>query len=389
MPPAAPTVALPSQPLAAAGHHGQGPAENRLYILDLLRFLAALSVVGYHVFVDNGRLWGIGVWAHWPLLGQIFTYGWIGVEFFFVISGFVICMSSWGRSVSEFAISRVARLMPAYVFAVLFTGAMLTLFPLAEGRPEPSHVIIDLTMLQQFLGVPSIDNVYWTLFVELKFYLIFTAVIAFGVTYRRVVMFCAAWLVASLFALNTHSPLLTAVFEPRYSAYFVIGITLYLMYRFGQNLVLWAMLGVSGAMALSSLIGRVADQNQGRQIDKIEIAVAALSVFLLIMLGVALGWFDWVRWRGFVVMGALTYPVYLLHMRFSRVMLSRLGDDIPFWPMFALILGTVLLLAYLVHRFVERPLSRVLRQRLRDGLAEIRAAEPTAVPARAVPQQPR
>jgi peptidoglycan/LPS O-acetylase OafA/YrhL len=39
--------------------------------------------------------------------------GWTGVYLFFLISGFVICMSAWGRSVGQFAASRITRLFPA------------------------------------------------------------------------------------------------------------------------------------------------------------------------------------------------------------------------------------------------------------------------------------
>lgn len=366
------TDALPTETPPSGGR----PVHARLPVLDLLRFLAATAVVGYHVLVDNGRLWGNSVAEHLgPVVPGIFRYGWLGVEFFFVISGFVICMSSWGRSISQFVTSRITRLMPAYVFAVLVTGALLTIWPLADGRPEPSHVIINMTMLQQFLGVPNIDNVYWTLFIELKFYLIFAVVVAFGVTYRRVVIFCGAWLTASLFALSSGGPLLTALTEPRYAAYFVIGITLYLIHRFGANLLLWGMFGVSVAVAVRSLTGRVADQNVDRHLNDVTVAAAAMAIFLLVMVGVAVGWFNWLRWSGLVALGALTYPMYLLHMNLSRIMLSRLSDKVAFPLLLALILATVLALAVTTNRLVERPGARLLGNRLTASFAAIRSAD--------------
>src|SRR5258706_12012220 len=72
------------------------PAHGRLHALDGLRFLAALSVVGFHFFADYGSR------GHWgrpsaqvfgPAVYHVFQYGWLGAECFFVISGFVICMS--------------------------------------------------------------------------------------------------------------------------------------------------------------------------------------------------------------------------------------------------------------------------------------------------------
>jgi peptidoglycan/LPS O-acetylase OafA/YrhL len=364
------------------------PVGDRLLIVDLLRFVAASSVVGYHVLADNGQTWANeGARA---LLGDgvvhTFGYGWMGVEFFFIISGFVICMSSWGKSVSQFFVSRVTRLFPAYLAAVLLTAALLTLWPLRGGRPTAINVALNLTMVQQLMGVSNIDNVYWTLLVELKFYLIFTAVIAFGVTYRRVLIFCSAWIVAALFAMNTNSALLSAIVEPRFTGYFVLGITMYLMYRFGPNLLLWGMFGIAFAMDLSSLVGRVADQNAGRPepINSIKFALPVIVVFILIMLAATFGRFDWLRWRGLVVLGALTYPMYLMHFSVSRVMFSQLSGRIPGAAMLTLVLVVVLLIAYLTYRLVERPASRVLKRRLTASFAGIASADMASRPAHAI-----
>ncbi|WP_433296586.1 acyltransferase family protein [Actinoplanes sp. CA-030573] len=85
--------------------------------------------------------------------------GWMGVECFFVISGFVICMSSWGRTLPEFFLSRVTRLMPLYVVAVVVSAAALTIWPLKSAGPAKADVLYNLTMLTGFMsGVPNVDS---------------------------------------------------------------------------------------------------------------------------------------------------------------------------------------------------------------------------------------
>ncbi|GAA2701071.1 acyltransferase [Micromonospora olivasterospora] len=380
--------AMVKQELPRQGH-GQRPSEitpsrrdvqgqqrrGRLYVLDLLRFFAAISVLGFHVFVDNDNrgAWGAGVEEIFGgALVTVFRYGWMGVEFFFVISGFVICMSCWGRSVTDFAVSRVTRLMPAYVFAVLVTSAALTLWPLETGRPQPSHVLINATMLQTFVGITNIDSVYWTLFIELKFYLLFAIVVWFGLTYRRVVLFCALWMVAALYAEHSQLRPLIQFVESGFAPYFVAGIALYLIHRFGPNLVLWGILGTSMVIGLITLGRRVAGQNAERPVISFEVALPIMFLFYGLMIAVALGWFSWVKWRGLTVIGALTYPVYLMHMQLSRIAVDRLHDTVSPWVLLAGVVTGVLLLAYLTHRFVEKPVARVLRQKLREGFAQIR-----------------
>ncbi|MET8123568.1 acyltransferase [Micromonospora sp. NPDC005189] len=375
--------ALPPEvaPRETASGPSRRPRGDRLYILDLLRFCAALAVLGFHVFVDNDNrgAWGRSVTGIFgdPIV-TVFRYGWMGVEFFFVISGFVICMSCWGRSVADFAVSRVTRLMPAYVLAVLATSAALTLWPLESGSPQPSHVLINATMLQTFVGVPNIDSVYWTLFVELKFYLLFAVVVWFGLTYKRVVLFCVLWMTAALYAEYSQVKPLIQFFEAGFAPYFIAGIALYLIYRFGPNLVSWGILGTSMVIGVITLGRRVEGQNAERTVISFEVALPVMFFFFALMVAVALGWFSWLRWSGLTVIGALTYPVYLLHMQFSRIVVNRFHDSVSPWLLVAGFLAGVLLLAYLTNRFVERPLAKVLRRKLREGFAQISVQSATS-----------
>jgi peptidoglycan/LPS O-acetylase OafA/YrhL len=380
--PAPTQPAVPAQP-AVDGTKPAHRTESRVHAIDMLRFFCAFAVVSYHLIFDDKGTWGINS-------GELFTmgvrnvakYGWVGVECFFVISGFVICMSSWGRSVADFFISRVVRLMPAYLFAVLVTAAVLMLWPLADGRPQPTHVLYHLTFLHPFLGIPDFDTVYWTLFIELKFYLLFTIVVHFGLTYRRVVLFCILWTVASLYAQFAGPWPFFVIVEPRFTNYFVAGITLYLMYRFGPTLLLWCILGTSMILSLFFLNGQVTPFNTQWHVMSFPIAGLITLGFFLVMIAVALGWLSWLRWRGLTVLGALTYPLYLLHAQISRVIILHFHRSVQPVLLLCLLMVGVLVLAYLVHRLVERPVASYLRNGLRSSFDRIRAADLTAPPTR-------
>src|SRR3954466_2589137 len=99
----------------------QRRARSRLAALDGLRLLAAFAVLSFHYTGIRTPFWGAPAHVVFPSLNQVTRYGYLGVELFFIISGFVILMTAYGRSIESFSASRVARLFPAYWTAILLT----------------------------------------------------------------------------------------------------------------------------------------------------------------------------------------------------------------------------------------------------------------------------
>nr|WP_238783608.1 acyltransferase [Streptomyces monomycini] len=344
----------------------------RLRVLDGLRLLAALMVLAYH-YITLRDGWGDDPQAFSPLVYHLSEYGWLGVEVFFLISGFVICMSAWGRSLGDFVTSRVSRLYPAYWVAVLLTAAVLTVWPNVRSADNWETVLTNLTMLQQGLGVPDVDDAYWTLFIELKFYLLFAVVVFRGVTYRRCVLFCGLWTVAGVVALKSNSDLLSVWAIAPYSPYFIAGIAFYLMHRFRPTVLLWAIVAVSFLLAQHYLHGRLV-MNLGAKAELAQgwpVRLAVLAAFAL-MAAIALGWFDNLQWRWLSTAGSLTYPLYLLHMYVGFTLIDLLRDRVPALALLPGIVILMLALSWLVHRFVERPLGRKLRTSMQKSVEEMR-----------------
>ncbi|WP_078972263.1 acyltransferase family protein [Streptomyces sp. WM6368] len=375
------------------GGPGRAPAGaapgGRLAVLDGVRLLAALGVLFYHYFA-LASAWGEPPEGIFPLAHRFAVYGWLGVEIFFLVSGFVICMSAWGRTVGDFAVSRVSRLFPAYWAAVVFTSLVLFAWPEVRRVEAFSDVVVNLSMLQGGIGVPNIDDAYWTLFVELKFYLLFAIVVMRGVTYRNCVLFCAAWTLAGVVAPTADSGVLSFFAAPASSPYFIAGIGFHLMRRFRPNAVLWAVVGVQFLLAQHHVHARMIS-NLGRDAT---VQTPPWPAHLIIALGfalmaaIALGALDGVRWRWLPHAGALTYPLYLVHMMAGLTLIHHFRRDVPPVPLVIGVTAAMLLLAWLIHRLVERPLGRLLRDRLRRGMQEIRSAAPPAPSAGLLPAQP-
>lgn len=153
---------------------------GRIAFLDGFRGLAILLVIGFHYFTVYARdprhlvPYGDAV-AHVP----IFSYGFFGVMLFFSVSGFVIAMTLESSSnLLEFAVRRFARLWPTMLLCSIITYCVLLFWPTLWHQRLidflPSLTFMDghhvWGAISPALQSHWIDDVYWSLFVEVRFY---------------------------------------------------------------------------------------------------------------------------------------------------------------------------------------------------------------------------
>ncbi|MCQ6249173.1 acyltransferase family protein [Streptomyces malaysiensis] len=372
-PPRTPDKALePSAGRTAKAAARGGGRPVRLRALDGLRLLAALMVAAYHYGGRDGEItqaWGSSPRTQFPTLSSYFAYGCLGVQIFFVISGFVICMSGWGRPLRSFFASRVSRLYPAYWVAIILVTGVFALPWVAYKAVSPSDALVNLTMLQQPLGVDRVLGVCWTLWAELRFYALFALFVVLpGATRHRVVLFCAVWTLGSAFAEASDLPLLDVVLMPEYSSYFIGGMGIYLLHRFGHDALAWGIIGISFLIGQHYAIRELwhpanVDAFSYRSATAI-IAVVAFGYAAVTL--IALGKLNWANWRWLTVAGALTYPFYLVHEHLGWVAVwafhQKLG--IPSYGTFALTVLVMLGLAWVLYRYVEQRLTPMIKRSL-------------------------
>ncbi|MET9804311.1 acyltransferase [Streptomyces sp. NPDC006368] len=369
------TVAAAPPPQARAA----GPPP-RLYALDALRVVAALSVLAFHftgVDAATKANWGVNPKELFPGLFPVTSYGSYGVQLFFIISGFVICLSAWGRTPGQFVRARFLRLFPAYWFSVVLAFLVWRAIPDGQRKiPSVSDSLTNLTMFQVPLSAQHLVGAYWTLWVELTFYLVFLVVVWKGLDYQRVSVFCWVWLLACVLAQQDQDvPLLGIFAQPLNTALFVAGIAMYLMYRFGPDLKLWGLLGASWLVMQSDLVEHADHLRHDKGMDRDPyIALALVTLFYLLVLAVALHKLDRVNWKWLSTAGALVYPLYLLHEELGWAMIRRLYGHLGAWPTLLLTTGALIVASWLVQRFVERPSQRWLRNAL-DKESRARAAK--------------
>lgn len=344
--------------------------KSRIYQIDILRFTAALSVLLFHYSFQ-----GHSLFPQLPVWGGITTltrYGYLGVDLFFIISGFVIAMSADNRKTSDFVISRITRLYPAFwvcctisVLVILIGGADLY-------RVEIKQYLVNLTMLSGFTNVPAIDGSYWSLRVEISFYFWVFVLLLLG-QYRRILWFAAAWLGLSVvFAIYPPPQIVRGIVISEWSAYFIAGITFFSIWQQGLSWKKLLLVAGSLALALERALNRLPYLEQTHVGAFHNYAVVSLiTLFFVLMLAVSTRRLEFFNRPIFETLGKLTYPLYLLHQVGGYVYMRRMGNIIT--DPHALIASAAILfigLAYVVSHFIEEPLAKILKQILRKPLAK-------------------
>ncbi|MDB5146281.1 MAG: hypothetical protein JWQ57_301, partial [Mucilaginibacter sp.] len=179
------------------------PAQ-RILIIDGFRFIALIGVVLYHLTNPY-----VVHYPHADFVVQIFSFGYLGVNFFFMISGFVINYTLENtRNIFSFFKNRFIRLFPAMLLCSLLTFLTAPLLDKARhfpGAHEAINFFPGLTFTHpalwtQALGRPIqwINGSYWTLWVEVQFYIL-AAIIYFANKRNFLRNFVLAAILVSIF----------------------------------------------------------------------------------------------------------------------------------------------------------------------------------------------
>lgn len=338
--------------------HFMMPIHNRFHQIDLLRFLAALSVMFFHYSFRGYAADNMSPLS-FPALGALFRYGYLGVDLFFIISGFVILLTALKRNARDFVISRAVRLYPAFWFCVSLTFVTTLLIGGGRYHAEFWQYLVNLSMLHGYLGVKHIDAVYWSLLVELKFYFLVFLLIIFR-QIQNTKYFLGVWLAISIL-LSTYdgASILRFFLFPEWSAYFIAGATFYLVYLEGLTLYKAVIILVAYLQALwnayFSSIGMI--QHYGVEFDYLVI-FGVISVFFSLFFLIAIKKMNVLNRTEFVLLGALTYPLYLLHQNIGFMIFNELHSHVSKYVLLVGCSFFMFLLAYFVHKYVEERFSK-------------------------------
>jgi len=241
---------------------------SQLRSIQALRGLAALGVALLH-------LAGLQMLEGFRETTGIFAYGWIGVDLFFIISGFIMVwvtrrIQSNPKTAIRFIMSRAARIYPLWWVSVSLVALF---FFLVHGAPASVDVIPktqawgyyarSLILWPQELA-PLLD-VGWTLIHEMFFYIVFTFIIAIGLR-KKLLWGLLAWgavtALGIMLNLGSINPVLKIIFNPL-SFLFIAGAMIG-NFRTTETLNKWAwpLLGLSLLIIFSLILFGVLDKRE-------------------------------------------------------------------------------------------------------------------------------
>lgn len=331
-------------------------------VIDVVRCAAALLVALFHFCT----IWPHGTRSPLAELKYPFSsaadpylyFGFVGVEIFFVISGYVIAASSIGRAPRAFLISRAMRLLPILWLSTAIGVAILIAFGTEDAGQVIRRALFTAALVP---GGPHLDVVVWTLVVEVIFYGLIWALLASARQHvgSSLIGFARIISVASLVTLAAEQVgyslgnLIPTLLLLHHGAFFAMGIFIWAYGAHRRPFDIFAII------AVASCLLEIFDATNGRNIEGgtsytflLPAAVWALAV-AAIMYGAT--HLKPAASRLVRMAGLMTYPIYLTHQTVGGAVIALAHHrlDLPFIVALALGFAAVLLVSATLVELVE------------------------------------
>lgn len=316
---------------------------NRIQILEPLRGLAALGVCLFH-FTNGGNINTI------EALKNFGSYGWLGVEIFFVISGFIIPLSMYragyklGNNSVKFIIKRIIRLDPPYIVSLIIVIILMYASSIMPGfagqKPDLDaiQILLHLGYLNAFFDYFWLNPVYWTLAIEFQYYLLIAIMYPILVNANY-------YLRNGLILLLFIAPLSISSerYIIHYLALFGLGIV---SFQFYINIIdkrtLFIYLFIFSVFGYFSL-------------GKIGVTIGLITALIILFVRVNSS-------KPFVFLGSISYSLYLIHVPIGGRVVNLGGRfaDTFFEQIivFLAALAVSITAAYIIFLLVERPAQK-------------------------------
>jgi len=337
---------------------------TRYASIDLLRFFAASSVLVFHSF-PNGYLGGL---TRFSFVSYFALRGNIGVDVFFLISGFVILQSARDKSALQFIYSRIIRIYPTLLLVAssIFIYFTITKYSVISVVDYLHAITLTFNMHPNNSFLPQL----WTLVYEFKFYLAITLILFLR---KSLIQNVISYLLLVFIYVITLVVMVLLGPSRQHIEYKLSRLEDFHLGHFGLLFAIGTLLGVL--------------QKRIKPVEQLILAVTFVVIIVFLFLLKIYASSDWLililsmavlafsksihlgnKISNYAfILGGASYPLYLIHYHLTLFMLHKLGHSIFSQEYSFLIcyLLTVSLSVY-VWRYFERPVQSSLRVRHRN-----------------------
>lgn len=338
--------------------------------VDLLRFLAAVLVMLFH--------YGYWAWAYpkgltsraagtldaQEAIGALTSFGWVGVQIFFVISGFIIVFSAEKSTPSLFAAARVKRLVPAVWICAPISAAVLMLLDLSSGWKTAIRLANSMAF---YPARPWVDIVYWTLGIEIVFYAIVWLLLATRRFHWLEAVAVGLGGISTLFWVAYHGlgwqdfayPRAIDLLLLQHGCFFALGALIWLI-RFkaaSARRTGFAVVLLGGCVLQILATVQLHDVKVGHPTDWITPILVFLAAMAFLFLSLRLHLTS-PLWRR---IGMMTYPLYLLHNVVGAALLGALfRAGLPYLAAMAIASAAMIAAAWIIAERAEPPIRALI-----------------------------
>ncbi|MFP7323747.1 acyltransferase family protein [Serratia marcescens] len=338
-------------------------------IIDFFRGVAVMLVTAFHLFLWSQAL-GLPLPFGLDAMG-IFGNGWIGVGMFFVISGYCMAGSSGRAFLGGFSskkyglyiLKRYLRIAIPFYISIVFWFILIRGFGIAE-KPTGFHDIISHVLFVHNFSEKtffSISGVYWSLAVEMQFYLILPAlVVLFTTLLGRVILLGSVFTISIFVNIYSENQLLTWGI-PSYLSLFVLG-WLCAIYQNEISSFIRKLNAQWILIAAFALLVFYKGHGFNNKVKLYEVLVS--SVFALLMVSLISGFSGKsvpIFMRGVAFVGRCSFSIYLYNYIFWALDRADL-TPIKLLAAFAFVIGFGILMNLVVERQSEKLRKKVIRK---------------------------
>ena len=293
---------------------------KRITGLDLFRFIVAIGIMSYHYYFIGP----LQNFYSFNIFHPIAFFGEFGVDIFFIISGFVILFST--TKVKEpltFLKKRALRIYPAFIICSLFTLICGFIMPGVSKIDLLFRWINSLTFYEDLWNVSPLSAIYWTLMIEIKFYILVAIILKLKLWDKHKYKILLAWLVLSF--LNIYifkNNYIDILFLTKYSGHFIFGIILYLIYKDKKELKNIKLIGLSLLSLFLIYKNMISYTTWIRGIYKGYVpSNLIIFIYMIVIIGIMyyiINYYKDILPQKFVsTLGGMSFIIYLIHADFG------------------------------------------------------------------------